>query len=199
LARAERLRAAVFLDRDGVINEPVKDERSGKYESPYSPEDVTLAEGAAAAIKELHEAGFLLIAVSNQPAAAKGTATLEQLRAVHERVVELLNDEDAPLDDWRYCFHHPEGVVPELTADCGCRKPEPGMILEGAEQNGADLETSWIVGDSEVDIEAGKRAGVRTVLVENPLTEHRRKSATAQANVRNLSAAVGIILKSPDR
>jgi phosphoglycolate phosphatase-like HAD superfamily hydrolase len=73
------------------------------------------------------------------------------------------------------------------------------MILEGADQNGADLEASWIVGDSEVDIEAGKRAGVRTVLVENPLTEHRRKSATAQANVRNLSAAVGIILKSPDR
>ena len=198
MAQAER-RPAVFLDRDGVINEPVLDERSGRYESPYRPEDVTLAEGAAAAIKELHQAGFLLIAASNQPAAAKGAVELAQLRAVHERVVALLAEEGAALDDWRYCFHHPEGVVPELTAACDCRKPEPGMILEGAEENGADLAESWLVGDSDVDIEAGKRAGVRTILVENPLTSHRRNTAIAQENVRNLSAAAGIILSESRR
>jgi D-glycero-D-manno-heptose 1,7-bisphosphate phosphatase len=196
LARAE-LRPAVFLDRDGVINEPVLDERSGRYESPYRPEDVSLAEGATEAIKQLHDAGFLLIAVSNQPAAAKGTTTLDDLRAVHDRVVELLGD--AQLDDWRYCFHHPEGVVPELTAACNCRKPAPGMILDGAEQNGADLARSWMVGDSDVDIEAAHRAGIRTILVENPLTTHRRKGAVAQENVRNLSAAAGIILSESRR
>ena len=196
MARAE-LRPAVFLDRDGVINEPVLDGRSGKYESPYRPEDVTLAEGAAEALNELHDGGFLLIAVSNQPAAAKGTTTLEALRAVHDRVVELLGD--AQLDDWRYCFHHPEGVVPELTVACDCRKPEPAMILEGADENGADLARSWVVGDSDVDIEAGKRAGVRTILVDNPLTAHRRKGAVAQEKVRNLSAAAGIILTESRR
>jgi D-glycero-D-manno-heptose 1,7-bisphosphate phosphatase len=199
LALAERLRPAVFLDRDGVINEPVADDRTGTYESPYSPEDVVLCDGAAAAINELRDAGLLLIAVSNQPAAAKGAVSLERLRAVHERVVELLRREGAELDDWRYCFHHPDAVVAELRGSGGCRKPEPGMLIEGAEENGADLTRSWMVGDSDVDVEAGLRAGVSTVLIENPLTEHRRKSATAQANVRNLSAAVGIILMSPDR
>ena len=196
MARAER-RPAVFLDRDGVINEPVLDARSGRYESPYRPEDVTLADGAAEAIRALRDAGFLLIAVSNQPAAAKGTTTLDDLNAVHERVVELLGD--ARIDDWRYCFHHPEGVVPELTAACDCRKPAPGMILEGAGDNGADLAESWLVGDSDVDIEAAERAGIRAILVENPLTTHRRKGAAAQENVRNLSAAAGIILNESRR
>jgi D-glycero-D-manno-heptose 1,7-bisphosphate phosphatase len=198
LARAE-LRPAVFLDRDGVINEPVLDERSRKYESPYRPEDVILAEGAAEAIKKLRDAGFLLIAVSNQPAAAKATTTMDELKAVHDRVVELLGEDGAQIDDWRYCFHHPEGVVPELTTACDCRKPAPGMILDGAAHNGADLAESWMVGDSDVDIEAAQRAGIRTILVENPLTTHRRKGAGAQENVRNLSAAAGIILNESRR
>ncbi len=190
---------AVFLDRDGVINEPVPDARSGRPESPYRPEDVRLAEGAVDALRMLHEGGFVLIVVSNQPAAAKGTVSMDQLRAVHGRVVELLAAHGVELDDWRYCFHHPEGVVPQLTGACECRKPAPGMLLDAAREHDLDLAASWIVGDSDVDIQAGETAGVKTVLVQNPLTEHRRKGAAAQEIVRNLSEAVGIILDSRDR
>jgi D-glycero-D-manno-heptose 1,7-bisphosphate phosphatase len=190
---------AVFLDRDGVINEPVPDVRSGRPESPYRPEDVRLTEGAVGALRMLHDAGFLLIVVSNQPAAAKGTVSMDELRAVHARVVELLAAHGVELDDWRYCFHHPDGVVPELSGPCECRKPAPGMLLDAAREHDVDLAASWIVGDSDVDVQAGETAGVKTVLVQNPLTAHRRKGAAAHEIVRNLSDAAGIILDSRDR
>jgi D-glycero-D-manno-heptose 1,7-bisphosphate phosphatase len=172
----------------------VPDSQTGKPESPYRPEDVQLVPGAAEAIRELRDAGFLLVAASNQPGAAKGNATMEQLKAVHERVVELLAAEGAELDDWRYCFHHPDADGP-----CSCRKPEPGMLLDAAAQHGIDLSRSWMVGDADRDMEAGRSAGVRTVLVEHPGSAHRRKGAPSDAVVRNLSGALGIILKGSDR
>jgi D-glycero-D-manno-heptose 1,7-bisphosphate phosphatase len=183
-------RAAVFLDRDGVINDLVPEPGSGTPESPYTADDVKLMPDAAESIKQLHDAGYLLVAASNQPAAAKGIASTEQLQAVHNRIVELLAAEGADLDDWLYCFHHPD-----FTGPCDCRKPEPGMLLDAAKEHDIDLSQSWMVGDADRDVEAGHRAGVRTVLVEHPGSAHRRKGAPSNAVVRNLSAAVGIILK----
>lgn len=167
-------RPAVFLDRDGVIVEPVPDPRSGRPESPYRPQDVTLAADAVAAIRALRAAGFVLVAASNQPAAAKGNATVDELRAVHERSVALLAAERADLDDWRYCLHHPHGADPELGRPCDCRKPAPGLLRDAAQDHGLDPAASWMVGDSDADVEAGTRAGCRTVLIEHPGTAHRR-------------------------
>src|SRR3954452_13750626 len=99
---------AVFLDRDGVINRGVMDDEVGDYESPYHPGDVKLEDRAVEGLRTLEELGWPLIVVSNQPAAAKGIVSLEELRAVHDRVVELLAEEGIELDDWRYCFHHPQ-------------------------------------------------------------------------------------------
>ncbi len=115
---------AVFLDRDGVLNDPALDPVDGRFESPLHAGDVVLAEGAIEGCRMLREAGFLLLVASNQPAAAKAKATREQLREVHERVVSLLAAGGVTIDDWRYCLHHPEATVPELRGDpCGCRKP----------------------------------------------------------------------------
>ena len=166
--------AAVFLDRDGVITEPVPDPRLGTWESPYRTEDVALVPGAAAALRDLRAAGFLLIGVSNQPAAAKGGVSLGDLAAVHERTVALLAADGARLDDWRYCHHHPDGTVAELAGACGCRKPQPGLLLAAADERGIDLAGSWMIGDSDSDVLAGQAAGTRTVLVEHPRTTHRR-------------------------
>jgi D-glycero-D-manno-heptose 1,7-bisphosphate phosphatase len=177
-----------------VINEPVPDPLTGTPESPYEPSDVHLVPGSARAIERLRDAGFLVIAASNQPAAAKGNATMEQLRAVHDRVVSLLTDEGVQLDDWRYCFHHPDADGP-----CACRKPEPGMLLDAAAEHGIDLSQSWMVGDADRDVEAGHRAGVRTILVEHEGTAHRRKGAPSDAVVRNLSDAAGIIVEESNR
>jgi D-glycero-D-manno-heptose 1,7-bisphosphate phosphatase len=172
---AGRRRPAVFLDRDGVLNDPVADPVDGRPESPLRADDVVLAPGAVAGCRALRERGFLLLLASNQPAAAKGKATLRDLEAVHERVLGLLADGGVALDGWRYCFHHPAATEPALLGDpCGCRKPAPGMVLALAEAHDVDLDASFLVGDTDADLGAGAAAGVRTVLVAHPGSEHRR-------------------------
>jgi D-glycero-D-manno-heptose 1,7-bisphosphate phosphatase len=167
-------RAAAFLDRDGVLNELVPDPVTGAPESPLSVDDVRLVSGAAAAAARLMKLGFVLVCVSNQPAAAKGTVPLERLLAVHERVLALLREAGIRLDASRLCLHHPEGVVAELTGPCDCRKPAPGMLLDAAEELDLDLASSWIVGDTDSDVAAGKAAGCRTMLIEHQGSVHKR-------------------------
>ena len=190
-----RSAGAVFVDRDGVINELVPDPVSGRPESPLRADDVRLIPGAASALRDLAEAGWRLVGVSNQPSAAKGLITLAQLQAIQVRVLQLLDAEGAGFDDFRLCLHHPEGVVLELSGPCDCRKPAPGMLLAAAAELSIDLGRSWMVGDTDGDVEAGRAAGCRTILVAHPHSAHKR---TAQphpdALVSDLSAAAGIIL-----
>jgi D-glycero-D-manno-heptose 1,7-bisphosphate phosphatase len=187
--------AAVFVDRDGVINELVPDPDTGRPESPLRVADVRLIARAAGALRLLGGAGWRLVGVSNQPAAAKGTISLDELHAIQARVVALLAAEDVRFDDFRLCLHHPEGTVPELSGPCDCRKPAPGMLLDAARGLGIDLARSWMVGDTDGDVEAGRAAGCRTILVEHPDSAHKR---TAQlrpdAVVTDLTAAARIIL-----
>jgi D-glycero-D-manno-heptose 1,7-bisphosphate phosphatase len=187
------MRWAVFLDRDGVIIDPVLDPAAGRHESPYRPEDVALARRAADGLRLLRELGASLVMVSNQPSAAKGTCSTEALAAVHEAMRRRLADEGLGLDDYRYCFHHPEGSDPALARACACRKPEAGMLLEAAEALEVDLERSWMIGDSDADIEAGRRAGCRTILVEHPGSAHRRGDAAPDACAADLLAAARLV------
>jgi D-glycero-D-manno-heptose 1,7-bisphosphate phosphatase len=185
---------AVFLDRDGVLNDPVFDPADGRLESPLHAADVVLADGAVEGCRLLQDAGFFLIVVSNQPGAAKGKTTLDELWAIHERVVDLLAEHDILIEEWRYCHHHPEATVAELRGPCDCRKPAPGMLLDAASARGIGLPASWMVGDSDGDIEAGQRAGCRTVLVEHPGSAHRRIGIPRpDAVVRNLYAGATFI------
>jgi D-glycero-D-manno-heptose 1,7-bisphosphate phosphatase len=181
-------RPAVFLDRDGVLNDPAFDPVDGRPESPLSAADVRLADGAVEGLRLLREAGRLIVVVSNQPAAAKGKATPEDLRAVHDRVVALLGAEAAFITDWRYCFHRRE-------EDCACRKPRPGMLLEAAAEHDIDLPASWMVGDTDADVGAGRAAGCRTVLITHPGSVHRRTGQPApDATRRDLAAAAAFLL-----
>jgi D-glycero-D-manno-heptose 1,7-bisphosphate phosphatase len=186
---------AVFVDRDGVINELVPDPVSGQPESPLRPEDVRLISGAQAALRSLADAGWRLVGVSNQPAAAKGKISLEALRAVQARVLELLASEGVRFDAFKLCLHHPDGVVPELTGACECRKPAPGMLLEAVRELGLDPAVCWIVGDTDGDVAAGRAAGCRTALVEYPGSAHKRASdPDPDTMVSSLAAAATVIL-----
>lgn len=169
-------RPAAFLDRDGTLNEFASDPVSGLPESPLRAADVRLIDGAAAAARQLARAGFALVCVSNQPAAAKGKVSLEALLAVHDRVLELLRQEGVHLDASRLCLHHPEGVVPELSGACDCRKPAPGMLLDAAAELGLDVARSWLFGDTDSDIAAAHAAGARAVLIEHPGSAHKRSA-----------------------
>lgn len=188
--------AAVFVDRDGVLNALVPDPVSGLPESPLDPEQVTLLPGAAAAIRRLRDAGYVVVGASNQPAAAKGVVEMRLLESVQARVLELLALDGAAPDDFRLCFHHPEGVIPELTRECGCRKPAPGMLLEAAEELELDLASSWMLGDTDNDVAAGAAAGCRTILIEHPSSAHKRGDvARPDASAPDLAAAVELVIR----
>lgn len=189
-------RRAVFLDRDGVLNDPAPRPEGGPLESPLSPEVVRLVRGAAEALGRFRSAGFALVVVSNQPAAAKQECSLEALDAVHQKVVDLLGAEGVELDGWYYCYHHPAGSDARLGGGCTCRKPEPGLLLSAAEQLDLDLTSSWMVGDSDADIAAGRRAGCRTVLVEHPDTGHRRGSEVPDLKAPDLADAWSLLYGS---
>jgi D-glycero-D-manno-heptose 1,7-bisphosphate phosphatase len=189
---------AVFVDRDGVINELVPDPASGRPESPLMPQSVALVPGAAPALRRLAAAGWTLVGVSNQPAAAKGTIDLEQLRAVQDRLLELLHEQDVRFDDFRLCLHHPDGVVPELTGPCDCRKPAPGMLRDAAVALHLDLAASWMIGDTDSDMAAGRAAGCATILVHHAGSAHKRAPGRSGADheVSDLAAAADLILRA---
>jgi D-glycero-D-manno-heptose 1,7-bisphosphate phosphatase len=150
---------AVFLDKDGTLIDDV----------PYNvnPRRIQLAPGAMEGAGLLAEAGFALVVVSNQSGIARGLFDAREIVAVERRVRDLLAAEGVPLAGFYYCPHHPQGKVPRYSIDCDCRKPRPGMILDAADDLELDLDRSWMVGDILDDVEAGHRAGCRTVLIDN--------------------------------
>ena len=186
---------AVFLDRDGVVVELVWDEADGAFEGPTAGKEVRLVPGAADAIRRIRSLDYRTVVVSNQPGAAKGKASQEELLEAHERVVGLLAEQGVMIDDYRYCLHHPDARDPALAQACDCRKPRPGMLLEAAAELDLDLARSWMIGDSDVDAEAGRGAGCRTILVENPRSAHRRQDGAADYRVGDVSRAVQIVAR----
>lgn len=152
---------AIFLDRDGTIN---------REEGFLSDIDrFELLPGVGNAIRKINQSGYLTIVITNQPVIARGELSREGLEEIHNKMETLLGKEGAYLDGIYYCPHHPhsgyEGEVKELKIDCNCRKPKPGMLYAAAEAFHIDLKSSWMVGDRERDIAAGKSAGCKTVLI----------------------------------
>jgi D-glycero-D-manno-heptose 1,7-bisphosphate phosphatase len=186
---------AVFLDRDGVLNHLVVDPTSGLAESPLRMADVAIVAGAGAGIYRLRAAGWLVVCVTNQPAVAKGSVELSTLLEIHERVRLLLASEGGHFDGERICLHHPNGIVAGFTGVCKCRKPEPGMLLDSAAEYGIDLNRSWMIGDTDADVNAGRAAGARTVLVKADGSEHKRSGdVESDLVVADISEAVDAIL-----
>jgi D,D-heptose 1,7-bisphosphate phosphatase len=155
-------RAAVFLDRDGVLNV--------ERDHILKADDLELLPGAAEAIRRINRSEYLAVLTTNQPAIAKGWLSEAELRRIHGKLETLLGADGAFLDRIYYCPHHPEkgfeGERPDYKIPCNCRKPAPGMIFAAREEMNIDLARSWMIGDRTADIAAGARAGCRTILVE---------------------------------
>jgi D-glycero-D-manno-heptose 1,7-bisphosphate phosphatase len=154
---------ALFLDRDGVLDELVFYPDTGEWAAPRRLEDVRLVEGAADAARRAHAAGWLLVIVTNQPDFAKGKSTLDDLRAVHDAVVG-----DLSIAKSCVCHHHPNAVVAELRIVCECRKPGALSLRNAARELDIDLAQSWMIGDQDADLRAGRAAGCRVALIEGP-------------------------------
>ncbi len=187
--------AAVFLDRDGVLNRNIFNPATGEYESPGIPEDFQLVPNVMPALSTLQRAGFHLFLVSNQPNYAKGKNTLEELYAVHDRLTAELKKAQIRFSAFYYCFHHPKGVVHEYSRSCECRKPSPFFLWKARDEFGISLERSWMVGDRVTDIECGASAGVRTIRIEedHPATRTAGELC-ADFEAKDLADAVRLIL-----
>jgi len=151
------LRPAVFLDRDGTVN----------IEAGYIHElqNLNLIPGAAEAIRGLNQLQIPVVLVTNQSGPARGYYPESWVHQLHQRLVALLADQGAQLDKIYYCPHLPDGSVPEYTLECTCRKPEPGMLLQAADELNLDLTQSFMIGDKATDVEVGQRVGAQTVLL----------------------------------
>ena len=148
-------RPAVFLDRDGTLVELVPDPETGAPVGPLHPEQLVLRRHAARFVRGLNELGYLCLVVTNQPGLAKGTLTLERLARVHERLYADLRAGGAYLDGIEFCPHHPSPGARgrrQWAGPCGCRKPEPGLVLAAAATHGVELRRSYLVGDQPTDV-----------------------------------------------
>ena len=158
---------AIFLDRDGVINKMVG--------FITSPEQFELIPYAAEAIKAVNKSGYLAVVATNQPVIARGDCTFEELQTIHDKMETELGKAGAFIDAIYVCPHHTDkgfpGERPEYKRDCGCRKPKPGLLLQAAEDFNIDLSESYMIGDDDRDVEAGKTAGVKASIKINSNAE----------------------------
>ena len=179
---------AIFLDRDGTINQYVGFLRK--------PEELFLIPGAAEAIRLINESSYLAIVVTNQPVIARGEVTVEELNTIHNKMETLLGAEGAYIDALYYCPHHPhkgyEGEIAELKIDCECRKPKPGMLLQAAEDFNIDLGQSWMIGDGENDVLAGKSAGTQTIYLNDSEDSSGRENASFGQNETCISLLTAV-------
>ena len=186
------MRKAFFLDRDGVINVEV--------DYLHRPEDVILIEGLGEALGKIHAAGYLAVVVSNQSGVARGMYTMQDVKAVEERICELLRQSGCDVPDaFYYCPHHKKkGTVPELAVDCDCRKPKPGMFLQAARDWKIDPAQSFMIGDRMTDLQAGQAAGCAVnVLVLTGYGKNEQEAARAAGIpvAETLLDAVNYLLK----
>lgn len=180
---------AVFLDKDGTLIKNV----------PYNvnPKRIQFYPEAYDALYTLHQAGFLLVVVSNQSGVAHGYFKEDAFRKVKEHIqAEVRTNAGVPLAGFYYCPHHPDGTVPRYSIDCACRKPKPGLLFRAGEELNIDLQHSWMVGDILNDVEAGNQAGCATVLIDNGNETEWFLSQVRQPDfiVTNLYEAVQAIL-----
>lgn len=151
------MRRAVFLDRDGTINE--------EREYLWRVEEFSLITGAAEAIRLLKGAGYLVVVVTNQSGIGRGYYSEVDLERLHDHMHAELESLGVAVDACYFCPHHPQHGVGDYGKDCSCRKPLPGMLLQAAAELGIDLASSWMIGDKKGDIDAGQAAGCRAILV----------------------------------
>lgn len=176
------MRRALFLDRDGIVDELVFYESSGEWEAPRRIEDLRMIDGVRDSLQRFVDAGWLLFVVTNQPSAAKGKTSLESLREVNDAVTAVL-----PIARSYVCFHHPnEG--------CDCRKPKPFFLHEAAREFGVELAQSWMVGDQDSDLACGRAAGCKVALIEHHGSAHKRGAIEPDLRVGDLSELASALI-----
>lgn len=189
---------AIFLDRDGVINYPTLNPNTGAYEAPFNPEDLKLFPWTIDSLHELQKLDFKLFIITNQPDFAKGKTTLENLNLVREKMLSILEENGINISEYYACFHHPNGIIPEYTMKCECRKPGSLFLKQAIEKYNLNAKNCWMLGDRDTDIECGQSIGAKTILIhsEHSVNEKNAGKSTPDHKAKNLKFAVEIIKSS---
>jgi D-glycero-D-manno-heptose 1,7-bisphosphate phosphatase len=175
---------AVFLDRDGVVNQKAPE---GEYIRTWK--EIQFLPGAAKAVASLNRAGYKVFIVTNQRGVATSKIEINDLLEIHERIQREFAQDDAVISQIYYCPH-------DLLANCSCRKPQPGMLQRAAREYNLDLRTSWMVGDSITDVKAGENAGCRTILLTPDLSP--KSLSTRVLIAESLPSAVPLMVNGHD-
>lgn len=186
-------RGAVFLDRDGVLNPVTVAINPPHAFAPRVKGELSLFPEVRGVIEKLKQRGDGIFIISNQPDVALANISHETKTALEIRFTELLKENGITVDGIYYCNHHPKAIDPGLR-ECECRKPMPGMLLTAAREHQINLENSWFVGDTDRDVNAGFRAGCRTILIERLWSN--RQNCKPDFVVQTLEEAIDIILRS---
>ena len=183
---------AVFLDRDGVINPLVYNIETGEYESPHYPEDFSVFTYVPKAIRFLKERGYKAIVVSNQPSYAKGKTKMENIKAIEKLLMEFSEENGRLIDEYYYCYHHPDGIVPEYSGTCECRKPGTLFLEDAVKKLNLDVSMCSFIGDQDTDIKCGKAMGMRTIKINNKHSAKKSGTEKPDGFAANLLEAVHV-------
>lgn len=186
-AHYQPLRAA-FFDKDGTL---IVDQVYN-----VDPAIIQFMPGAENALWLLRDLGYRLFVISNQSGVARGFFPEHALMRVERRLREMFADLNVTLADFYYCPHYPQGVVEQYAIECGCRKPAPGLLFRAANEHGIDLARSWVIGDILDDIQAGKRAGCKTILLDDENEKISTPTRTPDYRVKDLEQAAERILET---
>ena len=184
------MKRALFLDRDGILDELVYYPSHDEWESPRTLADLKMIDGVTAPLQRFIDAGWLLFIITNQPSYAKGKTSLEELRAVHDAVVAQLG---VPITRSYLCFHHPQASVAELRVACECRKPGTQSLRDAARDFDVDLGASWMIGDQDSDLLCGRAAGCKVALLESAGSANKRGKVEPDLRVRDLTELADVL------
>jgi len=186
---------AVFLDRDGVINPLVYNPNTSEYESPHYPEDFSVFTYVLKALQLIKKQGFKTIIISNQPSYAKGKTSLENIKAIEKLLADFSIENGDLIDEYYCCYHHPNGIIPEYSIVCRCRKPNTLFLEEAVEKFKLDKGSCFFIGDQDSDIKCGKAMGFYTIKINNKHSMHKSGTVTPDVFASNLYDAALKIVK----
>lgn len=187
---------AIFLEKDGSLIDELPSISALNADTRH----ISLASGAGPALRQLSELDYKLFIVTNLDGIARGAFPALAAERVHLRIADLLFREHVELDGFYYCPHHPAGTVAPYACSCNCRKPQPGLLLQAARTHDVDLAASWMIGSRLHDIEAGSRAGCRTILVDTGLeTEWRLGQHRLPSRVVYDLASAAMVIATVDQ
>ncbi|MCK9419438.1 MAG: HAD-IIIA family hydrolase [Nitrospirae bacterium] len=184
---------AIFLDRDGVINRLVWNPSTGEFESPHHVKDLEIYPWTLESLSTLRKMGYLLFLISNQPSYAKGKTSMENIKEIHDKIHRIFEEHQIDFADYYYCYHHPHGIVPELTGTCQCRKPGTLFLSMANDKYYLSLKDSWLIGDRDSDIVCGQSFGLRTIQIQEQCSIKNRGESHPDFIAENLKKATQIV------